>query len=88
MATKSTMPKENYAKDIHPLNVQVGGDHYKKFKIQPIEFVMANGLDACQAAVIKYIMRSKGDKTKRIEDLNKAKHYIDLMINFESTCSA
>lgn len=62
-----------------PQNVQVGGDHYKKHMIQPIEFIMANKLDYCQGNAIKYIVRHH-DKNGR-EDLEKAKHYIDLMID-------
>lgn len=61
-----------------PLNTQVGGTHYKGFKIQPIEFAMVNNLDACQAKVLKYVCRKKGDKAKRMEDLDKAIHVIQL----------
>lgn len=64
------------------LDVQVGGDHYKSQKIQPIEFIAANGLDFFQGNVIKYVTRRKGDVAKRIEDLNKAKHYIDMYMDF------
>lgn len=63
------------------LDVQVGGDHYKKYKIQPMEYSMANGLDACQHTAIKYITRFR-DKGG-IDDLEKAKHCIDLLIEFE-----
>ncbi len=65
----------------NPLDKQVGGNHYKGFKIQPIEFIQANDLSYCQGNVIKYILRDKGN---RIEDLEKAKHYIDLMIQNEN----
>lgn len=60
------------------LDVQIGGDHYKNMKIQPVEFALANGLDFCQGSAIKYILRhaEKGGK----QDLEKAKHFIDLMI--------
>lgn len=63
------------------LDVQVGGDHYKTMKIQPMEFSMANGLDACQHTVIKYVtrFRTKGG----VQDLEKAKHVIDMLIEFE-----
>ena len=63
------------------LDVQVGGGHYKDFKIQPIEFAMANGLDTCQHAILKYIcrFRSKGGR----QDLAKARHYLDLLEEFE-----
>jgi len=62
-------------------NSQVGGDHYSKLKIQPMEYSMANNLDACQHTAIKYItrFRQKGG----IQDLEKAKHCIDMLIQFE-----
>lgn len=59
---------------------QIGGSHYKDYAIQPLEFALANNLDAAQHAVVKYVMRHK-DKNG-IEDLKKAKHYIDLMIEY------
>lgn len=65
----------------NPLDVQEGGDHYKKWKIQPVEFSMVNGLDLCQANVVKYVCRFR-DKGG-IEDLKKARHYIDLLMHFE-----
>lgn len=63
------------------LDIQVGGGHYKKMPIQPMEFSMANNLDACQHTVIKYVtrFREKGG----IQDLEKAKHVIDMLIEFE-----
>ena len=60
---------------------QVGGDHYTKLAIQPMQYSMANKLDACQHTVIKYVTRFR-DKGG-IEDLEKAKHVIDLLIEFE-----
>ena len=60
--------------------VQVGGDHYKQFQIQPMQFALENKLDAAQQNVIKYIMRHSFKNGK--QDLEKAKHYIDLMIEF------
>jgi len=63
------------------LDTQIGGEHYKSMKIQPMEYSMANGLDACQHTAIKYItrFRQKGG----IQDLEKAKHCIDMLIEFE-----
>ena len=63
-----------------PLNTQVGGNHYKNFKIQPAEFSEKNGLSFCEGNVIKYIARKKDN---RLEDLKKARHYIDMLIQFE-----
>ena len=63
------------------LDTQVGGGHYKSLKIQPMQYSMANGLDACQHTVIKYVTRFRSKAGK--EDLEKAKHAIDLLIQFE-----
>jgi hypothetical protein len=65
----------------NPLSVQVGGGHYKKYKIQPVEYAMANNLNYCQANAIKYVTRYK-DKGG-IEDLRKAIHNIELLIELE-----
>ena len=62
---------------------QVGGDWYKKLKIQPLEYSMANGFNACQTHANKYISRYNlkwKDKKNQIKDLKKAKHVIDMQI--------
>lgn len=56
---------------------QIGGDHYAKMKIEPIEFITANKLSFCQGNAIKYICRYQ-DKGKA-EDLDKAIHYCEIM---------
>ena len=58
---------------------QVGGTHYNRMKIQPVTFIMENGLSYAQGNAIKYICRY-ADKNG-LEDLKKAKQYIDFMIN-------
>ena len=63
------------------LKTQVNGSHYTKLKIQPMEYSMANGLDACQSNVVKYVTRFR-DKNG-IEDLNKAIHTLEMLIEFE-----
>jgi hypothetical protein len=65
---------------------QVGGNHYLKYKIQPVEFIIKNNLDwICQKeTVIKYVLRFK--EKGGVQDLEKAKHYIELLI--ESTKSS
>lgn len=65
----------------NPLDSQVGGSHYNKYKIQPIEFAMANGLDYCQANAIKYITRFRDKNGK--QDLEKAIHNIEILIKLE-----
>lgn len=63
-----------------PLSTQVGGSHYTSMAIQPLEYAQANNLDFFQKDILKYITRIKGDKAKRLEDLRKAQHYLDLYI--------
>ena len=57
---------------------QVGGRHYNDMKIQPIVFIMENGLSYAQGNVIKYVCRYL-DKNGA-QDLVKAKQYIDFML--------
>jgi hypothetical protein len=64
------------------LDVQTGGSHYKDLKIQPVEYIHANGLGFCEGSVIKYITRWRAKNG--IEDLKKARHFIDLLIELES----
>lgn len=64
-----------------PLNNQVGGNHYKQYKIQPVEYAMANNLNYCQANAVKYVTRYK-DKGG-IEDLKKAIHNLEILIELE-----
>lgn len=64
-----------------PLDVQVGGDHYKKLKIQPMEYNHANGIPFAEGSVIKYVTRWR-DKGG-IKDLEKAKHFIEMLIELE-----
>lgn len=61
---------------------QVGGDHYAVMKIQPIEFIMANELGFCEGNVIKYLCRYK--RKNGLEDLKKARQYLDFLIERES----
>ena len=63
------------------LKEQVGGDHYSKLAIQPVTYINANGLSYLQGNVIKYVTRYK-DKNG-LQDLEKAKHYIDMLIELE-----
>jgi hypothetical protein len=60
---------------------QEGGNHYKRYAIQPTEFIHRNGLNFIQGNVIKYLMRYR--EKNGLQDLQKAKHYIDLLIEFE-----
>jgi len=52
-------------------------DHYD-FKIQPVDFILANDIGFCEGNVVKYISRWKLKNGR--EDLLKARHYIDILI--------
>ena len=60
---------------------QVGGNHYKKYPIQPMEYAFKNRLDPLQFSIVKYVTRFRDKKGK--EDLEKAKHCIDMLIELE-----
>lgn len=64
------------------LDTQVDGDHYKTKAIQPVEYIHANNLGFCEGNVVKYITRWR-DKNG-IKDLEKARHYLDILIQLES----
>jgi hypothetical protein len=64
------------------LDKQVDGDHYKNLPIQPIEFIHANGIPFCEANAIKYLCRWRNKNG--LADLEKAKHYIELLIELET----
>lgn len=78
MSITSPFPEINRG---NALDVQVGGSHYKNMRIQPVEFIQVNGLGFCEGNAIKYLCRWKNKNG--IEDLKKAKHYIDLLIEME-----
>ena len=65
----------------NPLDVQVGGGHYKGKAIQPVEYISANGLNFLEGCIVKRITRWR-DKNG-IEDLEKIKHEVDLLIAME-----
>ncbi len=71
-----------YCADAPPSETQVGGDHYTKLPIQPFAFIQANGLGFAEGNVVKYVTRWR-DKGG-VEDLKKARHYLDLLIEHES----
>jgi hypothetical protein len=67
------------------LKTQIAGNHYTKLAIQPMEYSMANNLDACQHTIIKYVTRFR-DKAG-IQDLRKAIHVIEMLIEFEEAAA-
>lgn len=63
---------------------QVGGNHYKKFKIQPWDVIDEYGLTFYAGNALKYLLRA-GRKGVALEDLKKARHYLDRMIEIEES---
>lgn len=59
------------------LKKQIEGDHYKKYTIQPIEFITKNNIPFIEGNIIKYICRWK-DKGGT-KDLDKVIHYVELL---------
>ena len=72
------MTTKDIFNDVYPQDRQVGGSHYKKFKIQPYEFISKNDLTFFQGNVIKYVCRYK--QKNGIQDLEKVIHYCELEI--------
>ena len=70
-----------FGENMSALTKQINGNHYKDKAIQPIQYILANNLGYCEANVVKYVSRWK-DKNG-LQDLYKAKHYLELLIELE-----
>ena len=80
---KKDFKKTNIKKEaIIATDKQVGGNHYKDCKIQPIEYIVANNLTYCEGNIVKYVTRSrrKGDGKK---DIQKIIHYAEMILEME-----
>lgn len=66
---------------VNAFDKQCAGNHYKSMKIQPMEFALANNLNYGQANAIKYICRY--EHKNGLEDLRKAIHCIELLIEYK-----
>lgn len=63
------------------LEKQVSGDHYKDFKIQPVEYIYANNIPFLEANVIKYTSRHRAKN--KAADIKKAIHCLELILQME-----
>lgn len=63
------------------LDTQIGGDHYRRFVIQPVEFIIKNKLPFAEGNIIKYVCRhpDKGGE----EDVRKVIHYAEHILQFK-----
>lgn len=80
MSELEVTPEEDEAFDA--LTKQVAGTHYKDLPIQPVEYIHANAIGYFEGNVIKYVSRWR--KKNGLADLEKAKHYIELLIELET----
>lgn len=64
------------------LKVQVGGNHYSKLGIQPVEYIMKNNIPFVEGSVIKYVTRWRSKNG--VEDLKKAVHFLQILIEAET----
>ena len=64
---------------------QEGGSHYKRMKIQPIDFIVQNKLPFREGNIVKYISRHP-DKNGA-GDLKKVIHYAQMILETEYSVS-
>ena len=78
---RSVMEMDQMIKANSALDTQVGGEHYKNMRIQPVEYNHRNGIPFIEGCVIKYLSRWRSKNG--IEDLKKAQHFLQLLIEME-----
>jgi hypothetical protein len=62
---------------------QVGGEHYKDKAIQPWDYISSNNMGYLAGCIVKYVSRYE-DKNG-LEDLEKAKHFLEKLIEVEQS---
>lgn len=62
----------------NPHDIQIGGNHYKDFAIQPADYIRKNGLGWYEANAVKYVSRHRF-KNKR-QDIEKAIHMLQFIL--------
>ena len=67
-------------------STQVGGDHYADMAIQPFDYIHANDIPFAEGSVIKYVSRWRNKNG--VEDLRKARHFIDMLIEAETAVTS
>ena len=80
-ATASQRVDEIIDKADNASNEQVGGEHYKKYAIQPAEYCQRNKLNSLESSIIRYATRHQ-DKNGR-EDIEKIIHCAKLILKFD-----
>lgn len=77
----SRVPLDFSPPNLSALDTQPGGDHYRKHAIQPVEYIVANGLDFLQGNIVKYATRHK-DKGGAA-DVRKIIHYAQIILELQ-----
>lgn len=62
------------------LDTQIGGDHYRSCAIQPVEFIEANRLAFLEGCVVKRVTRHDKPTGKGRQDIEKAIHELQLLL--------
>lgn len=65
---------------------QVGGSHYKDMPIQPVQYIVANGLGFREGNVVKYVSRHRRKNGR--QDIEKAIHMLELILDDYDTPEA
>lgn len=78
LVLRNVIQEQQKPKPLDPLLVQEGGSHYKSMKIQPVEFIEANGIPFLEGNVIKRVCRHS--TKNKAEDIRKAIHELQLIL--------
>lgn len=62
------------------LGRQVGGTHYNSRSIQPVQFIEANAIPFLEGCVIKRLFRHAQPGGKGRQDIEKAIHELELLL--------
>jgi hypothetical protein len=71
---------ESFNKNVKIYNMikeNVSPDYYARYDIEPISFIMRNGIPYAEGNVIKYVLRH--DMKGGVEDIDKAIRYLELI---------
>lgn len=62
---------------------QIGGSHYVDCKIQPVDYIFVNKLGFLEGCVLKRITRHTHPTGKGAEDIRKAIHELQLILELK-----
>ena len=81
--TKRTARKRSTVKPsrVDANAIQHGGNHYKDMRIEPWDYISANEIGFLDGNAIRYLSRWKSKNG--IEDLKKAAHFVQKLIEVE-----